>query len=185
MLAFWFVYFSVNILPCSIPFFSVNNHILTEVCSLHTYSWILLVKNGIQLNKIVIFFIIPQKQQIVKLGISKFGFIHHISKRSLIKLRSRFNLKRLSDQPHNISAENIFVHDAFNGRGFLKISRTLHRHADFSNGAILVLYLVDKGLQTLFIAVKNTVSVRVGIQRIGLKIYFITVIKSVIVGVDL
>lgn len=44
---------------------------------------------------------------------------------------------------------------------------------------------MNKCLRTLFIAVGNTIAVAVGIQRIGLKIYFITVIKSVIVGVDL
>ena len=44
---------------------------------------------------------------------------------------------------------------------------------------------MNKGLETLFITVKNSVAIGIGIQRIGFKVDLVTVLKSVIIGVNL
>ena len=44
---------------------------------------------------------------------------------------------------------------------------------------------MNKGLETLFITVKNSVAIGIGIQRICFKVDLVTVLKSVIIGVNL
>ena len=114
--------------------------------SLNADSGILSIMGGLQLNEIIVFSIIPQKQQIVKFCVTELVLIDLIGYSRFIELRGCLYGERLAHQTYDFRTHNVFVHYAFDVHGLVKVACSFNSNAYFCNSTFFVFGFVSECL---------------------------------------